>query len=157
MSKQYHENNCPAPRHLSSKACEIGAIVVNKCLDRGFNINTQKLQKLLVLMQADYIKRTHETLFDENIIIRDCGIMIDSVDFAFLKYAIEFTEKQTEYICLTGAQERSVDAVLDKYGTCNAMELHALPQLQYVVKLGLKQPQSKEFRVYPETMLGAFY
>ena len=30
-----------------SKASEIGKIIVNKCLDRGIEINTQKLHKLL--------------------------------------------------------------------------------------------------------------
>ena len=34
---------------LMCKASEIGKIIINKCLNKGVFINTQKLQKLLVL------------------------------------------------------------------------------------------------------------
>lgn len=42
--------------HVMCKAAEVGKIVINKCLDAGFFIETQKLQKLLVLMQVECIK-----------------------------------------------------------------------------------------------------
>ena len=48
-------------------AGEIGKIVVNKCLERSIFINTQKLQKLLVLMQIEHLERVKKELFSEKI------------------------------------------------------------------------------------------
>ena len=46
-------------------ACEFGKIVINKCLERNIFINTQKLEKLLVLMQIEHKERVKKVLFPE--------------------------------------------------------------------------------------------
>ncbi len=39
-------------RRILCQASEKGKIVVNECLDRGYDIDTLKLEKLLILMHG---------------------------------------------------------------------------------------------------------
>ena len=84
--------------HIMCKAAEVGKIVINKCIDRKLFINTQKLQKLLVLMQVECIKRSNKVLFKEDIVVWNCGVAIKEVDIEFASEAIGFSSKQQEYI-----------------------------------------------------------
>ena len=94
-------------------ACEIGKIVVNKCLSRNIFINNQKLQKLLVLMQIEHMNRVKKILFSQNILVWACGVVIEEVDEGFVQYAIKFSEKETEYIILLDEEDKTVEIVLD--------------------------------------------
>ena len=117
------------------KAVEVGKIVVNKCLDLKIQIDVQKLQKLLVLMQIECLKQSKKPLFREDIVIWNCGVAIKEVDEAFRDIGKPFQERQTEYINLLNAEERSVDFIIKLYGMKNAIELSALPILQNVCSL----------------------
>ena len=109
------------------KASEVGKIVVNECLDKGLFVNTQKLQKLLVLMQIECIKESKHALFKEDIVIWDCGVAIKEVNNAFVDSAVEFTEKQASYMLLLEREASSLNAVLNKYGELEASEINELP------------------------------
>lgn len=44
-------------------ATKFGKIVANKCLDRNISLTTLKLEKLLILMQVEYIRKTEKAFF----------------------------------------------------------------------------------------------
>lgn len=97
-------------------AGEVGKIVVNECLKRNIFINTQKLGKLLVLMQIEHMSRVKTALFPQDILVWDCGVVIEEVDQGFIQYAIECKEEQIEYILLLDEQMKTVEHVLKIYG-----------------------------------------
>ena len=121
---------------IMCKACEVGKIVVNKCLSKGIFINTQKLQKLLALMQIECIKRANKVLFKEDIVVWDCGVAIKEVDIEFRSEAIEFKEEQVEYITLLDKEEESVDFIISNYGCLSAFEINQLPEIRELIKIG---------------------
>ena len=135
-------------------AGEIGKIVVNKCLARNIFINTQKLQKLLVLMQIEHMKRVKTALFPQDILVWDCGVVIEEVDQGFIQYAIEFTEKQTEYISLLQEQEKTVEYVLKIYGDMDVFDINELPAIHSLVSKSLL---INGRRVIPSNIMLGFY
>ena len=48
---------------------EIGKIVSNKCLNQNISLNTLKLERLLILMQIEYIRTTRKAFFQESIVV----------------------------------------------------------------------------------------
>lgn len=119
------------------KAGEVAKIVINKCLDRGIRIGTLKLEKLLVLMQVECIKRSKKPLFTEEIVVWHCGVAIKEVDEGFLKYACGFNEKQTEYIALLDKEVESVEYVLKSFGHMDAYDLNKLPTIKRLVEMAV--------------------
>lgn len=158
-------SNLDSPQYLLSeekvgrimcKASEVGKIVVNKCLDQNFAVNTQKLQKLLVLMQIECIRRSGRPLFKEDIRIWSCGVAIKEVDDEFYGYAEGFTQKLEEFITLLDAEEASVDCILNKYGQLDAFELNQLPDNQKVKDLGVIGDNSLIPHISHQILTGAF-
>lgn len=135
-------------------AGEIGKIVVNKCLERNIFINTQKLQKLLVLMQIEHMKRIKTALFPQDILVWDCGVVIEEVDQGFIQCAIEFKEKQIEYISLLQEQEKTVEYVLKIYGDMDVFDINELPAIQSLVSKSLL---INGRRVIPSNIMLGFY
>lgn len=135
-------------------AGEIGKIVVNKCLERNIFINTQKLQKLLVLMQIEHMQRVKMALFPQDILVWDCGVVIEEVDQGFIQYAIEFKEKQIEYITLLEEQEKTVEHVLNIYGDMDAFDINELSAIQSLVSKSLSIDGR---RVIPSNIMLGFY
>lgn len=135
-------------------AGEIGKIVVNKCLARNIFINTQKLQKLLVLMQIEHMKRVKTALFPQDILVWNCGVVIEEVDQGFIQYAIEFKEKQVEYISLLQEQEKTVEHVLKIYGDMDVFGLNELPAIKALVSKSLL---INNRRVIPSNIMLGFY
>ena len=116
------------------KASEVGKIVVNKCLERNIPINTQKLEKLLVLMQLECIERSGKLLFPEDIVVWRSGVAIEEVDKDFMQYATGFDVKpQPEYIALLDKELESVEYILDSYGDKDAFELNELPIIKELI------------------------
>ena len=135
-------------------AGEIGKIVVNKCLERNIFINTQKLQKLLVLMQIEHMKRVKTALFPQDILVWDCGVVIEEVDQEFIRYAIEFKEEQVEYISLLQEQEKTVEYVLKIYGDMDVFDINELPAIHSLVSKSLL---INGRRVIPSNIMLGFY
>ena len=135
-------------------AGEIGKIVVNKCLERNIFINTQKLQKLLVLMQIEHMSRIKTALFPQDILVWDCGVFIEEVDQEFIQYSIEFKEKQIEYITLLQEQEKTVELVLKIYGDMDVFDINELPAIQSLVSKSLL---INGRRIIPSNIMLGFY
>lgn len=138
------------------KAAEVGKIVINKCIDAGLYIDAQKLQKLLVLMQVDCIKNSNKPLFKEDIKIWDCGVAIKEVDEEFRGVGGAFVTKQVEYINLLEQEEKSVNRILERFGTLDAIELNLLPANQRVISLAVKIADSATPYVSYQILMGAF-
>jgi uncharacterized phage-associated protein len=119
-------------KHMSS-ASEIGKIVVNKCLDKKLFINTQKLQKLLVLMQIECVKKSGFPLFLEDIRVWDCGVVIEEVDKHFRPQGRVFKEKLPISVILLNSEEKYVDNIINKYGSMSADELNSLLIIQKII------------------------
>ena len=139
------------------KAAEVGKIVVNKCLDAGIFINTQKLQKLLSLMQIECIEKSHKPLFKEDIRMWRCGIAIKEVDEEFRNYGEKFDCKQEEFITLLEAEEKSVDYIISKYGQKDAYELNSLPHNQKIINLAVKTDNANVPFVSYQILMGFLY
>ena len=135
-------------------AGEIGKIVVNKCLGRNIFINTQKLQKLLVLMQIEHMQRVKTALFPQDILVWDCCVVIEEVDQGFIQYAIEFKEKQIEYITLLEEQEKTVEHVLNIYGDMDVFDINELSAIQALVSKSLL---INGRRIIPSNIMSGFY
>lgn len=143
---------------LMCKAAEVGKIVVNKCLDRNLSINAQKLQKLLVLMQVECIRRSQKPLFREDIRIWNCGVAIKEVDDEFNCYGEEYNgEKMEEFITLLDAEEESVEYVLCQYGAMDVFDLNSLPDIQKVELLGVKTEDLTVPHISYQILMGAFF
>lgn len=143
--------------YIMCKAAEVGKIVINKCIDRNLYIDAQKLQKLLVLMQIECIRRSQKPLFKEEIRVWSCGVAIKEVDEEFRGLGGEFVNRQIEYINLLEKEEESVNRILDEYGSLDALDLNMLPTVQLVISLAVKIPDSNVPRVNYNTLLGAFW
>ena len=135
-------------------AGEIGKIVVNECLKRNIFINTQKLEKLLVLMQIEHMSRVKTALFPQDILVWDCGVVIEEVDQGFIQYAIECKEEQIEYIALLDEQLKTVKRVLKVYGDMDALEINELPAIQTLISKNLLMNGR---RVIPSNIMLRFY
>ena len=139
---------------LMCMAGEIGKIVVNECLKRNIFINTQKLEKLLVLMQIEHMSRVKTALFPQDILVWDCGVVIEEVDQGFIQYSIEFKEEQIEYISLLDEQLKTVKHVLNVYGNMDALDINELPAIQTLISKSLL---INGRRIIPSNIMLGFY
>ena len=138
------------------KASEIGKIIVNKCLQNGIEINTQKLQKLLVLVQIECIKDSGFPLFSEDIRIWDCGVAIKEVDEDFRQFGTQFTTEFNENIVLLDSEMQYIDNIINTYGSLTASQLNALPINQKVISMGIKHENETYAHVTAERMTEEF-
>lgn len=102
----------------------IGRNVVNKCLEKGYDISTLKLEKLLIVMQGVTLAGSGKPMFKEAIVpSKTGGLKIMEVDEEFLANAAGFDEKVEEWILLLEKQESVVDSVLNKCGALDAWDI----------------------------------
>ena len=118
--------------HIDS---EVGKIVVNRCLKLGYKINTQKLEKLLVIIQGKMLAEHNKSILRSEIIATEnTGIIIPKIDKDFAMYALAFTEELYEYITLLEAESKVVNSVLSAYGEYSAVELQEKTNLEKINK-----------------------
>lgn len=141
---------------IMCKAAEVGKIVINKCIDMGLDINSQKLQKLLVLMQIECIKTSGQPLFKQDVLVWTCGVVIKEVNEEFSWLGGNFVSKQEEYIILLDREEESVNEILNQYGNLDAIELNSLPINQKVISMGIKHENETYAHVTAERMAEEF-
>lgn len=126
---------------IGCMSTELGKIVANKCLDKNIPLNTLKLEKLLILMQVEYIRKTEKAFFQETIIVSNQhNTRIKEVEEDFLPYAInmEMISSDTrfcEYINLLMKQEEVVETIINKYGNIDAFDLEKTPDIQLMHKI----------------------
>ncbi len=136
IQKSFKKSNYKKENEFMCKASEIGKIIVNKCLQLNLDINTQKLQKLLVLIQVECIKQSGFPFFAEDIRVWDCGVAIKEVDEDFRQNGTRFCSELDENITLLDSEEEYIDTILNKFGNLTASELNDLSTNQRVIKLG---------------------
>lgn len=120
---------------ICCEASEKGKIVINKCLDNNIEINTIKLEKLLILMHGKMLSMYKKPFFNEDVIATSHGLKIKEVDRDFIRYAVKCNEKIVEYICLLDSETEVMNLVLEKYGKYDVFELNEKKELQVLNKL----------------------
>ncbi|MBQ2390862.1 MAG: DUF4065 domain-containing protein [Clostridia bacterium] len=156
LSKKETKGVVKEKAKVMCKAAEVGKIVINKCIDLDLFIDAQKLQKLLVLMQVDCIRESSKPLFKEDVRIWDCGVAIKEVDEEFRGFGGPFASKQEEYIILLEQEEKSVNKILEQYGSLDAIELNLLSVNQKIISLAVKTTDSSTPHVSYQILMGAF-
>lgn len=129
------------------KASELGKIVINKCIDREYNISTPKIQKLLVVMQGKYLVKYQKPLFDENIMAWSCGVAIREINDDFKHFKGNITEKLQAYIILLDSEEYVIDEVLDEFGKEDSMTINSDYRLQRLLD---KYYQEGKYNIIPK-------
>ena len=120
---------------------EIGKIVSNKCLNQNISLNTLKLERLLILMQIEYIRTTRKAFFQESIVVpNQYNTKIKEIDEDFLPYAVNMNKipnnlRFCESINLLIKQEEIVDSVINKYGNLDSFELEKTLDIQLIHKI----------------------
>ena len=120
---------------------EIGKIVSNKCLNQNISLNTLKLERLLILMQIEYIRTTRKAFFQESIVVpNQYNTKIKEIDEDFLPYAVNMNKipnnlRFCESINLLIKQEEIVDSVINKYGNLDSFELEKTLDIQFIHKI----------------------
>lgn len=110
--------------YYDSLANLIGRSVVNKCLERGYKINTLKLEKLLIVMQGATLAGTGKPMFQEAIIPSETGgLRIREIYEEFIAGSAGFDKEVDEWIVLLDRQESVVDSVLNKCGKLDAFDI----------------------------------
>ncbi len=125
----------PIDTPVLCSASEKAKWIINGCLEMEYDINTFKLEKLLVLAYGEYLVKTGEKLFNENIVIWDAGPMIREVDRDFMSYAMGFHSPLVEYYPKLDDEVRLVTDILDKYGKMDGFELNSDKRLKALIEL----------------------
>ncbi|MFQ6724517.1 MAG: hypothetical protein ACLRFE_04230, partial [Clostridia bacterium] len=107
------------------EASEKGKVVVNKCLNRGYHINTLKLEKLLIIIHGLMLVHHNKPFFKNSIIPTKNGLRIPEVDNDFIINAISFDKKFDEQIAFLDREWEITEYVIKKYGKMNTFELDA--------------------------------
>lgn len=102
----------------------IAPIIINECIDRGYQINTSKVIKLLYYMQKLHIQKYGEPIFTNEIIAGESGPFISDIA-NMLSWGVLGFDKKIENICTTllESHEDVASIVLEKYGALTSMEL----------------------------------
>lgn len=128
-------------RKILCEASEKGIIVANECLNRGIEINTIKLQQLLILMHGRMLSLYNKPFFSQEVVARPQALMIDKVNKDLMVYAMEFKELIEEYYILLEKEEAVMMEVIDAYGNLNFFDLKELPALKTLQDNFIKKNQ----------------
>lgn len=112
------------------EASEKGKFVVNMCLNNGYDINTKKLEKLLILMQGEMLRRHKKTFFEQVIIVKDNEAIIPKVERDFKMYNEGFKERLSEYYFLTNNEQEVMNSIIEQYGNMNIADLNERRELK---------------------------
>ena len=105
-------------------------------------------------MQIEHMSRVKTALFPQDILVWDCGVVIEEVDQGFIQYSIEFKEEQIEYISLLDEQLKTVKQVLNVYGNMDALDINELPAIQTLISKSLL---INGRRIIPSNIMLGFY
>ena len=107
------------------RAILISEVIINRCIDKGYPLNTSKLQKILYYMQKEHLMKYGEVVFDEPIVAWECGPAIKDVAEYFTEGSLRFKSenKYEERISLLNSHEEVLMMVLSKYGTVSPLEM----------------------------------
>lgn len=112
----------------------IGEVIVNEALDRGIEINTSKLMKLLYFMQKLHLRKYGKPMFTDEVTATINGPYIQNIDNYFIKGRLGFDSRLEKSIILQDSHEDVSNFVLDKYGNLTPSELMKLSQEDVLFK-----------------------
>ena len=104
------------------EASKIAKIIINKCLDKGYNLDIIKLQQLLTLIQGTMLARHDRTFFPQDIYNLETPIIIE-VHKDILTQDINLEKNNTEYT-MSAEEESVVEEILERFGiyNCNTLK-----------------------------------
>lgn len=118
-------------------ASEKGKMIINECLDRGYWISAIKLEKLLIIAHGTMLSEYQKTLFDEDIVSVEHGLIIPETEKDFLMN--DFKEKMYLNIPLLQIEKIVINNVLEKYAHLDFLKLNALNPLRVLHELSYKE------------------
>lgn len=121
------------------EASEKGKIIVNRCLDLGYDINTYKLEKLLIMIHGIMLSKYQKPFFRQSVVATKYGSIIKEVEKELFSYAFGFKDRMCEYICLLENEEKLINEIVQKYGNLDAFELNEFKQLKLLNDLCYKE------------------
>ena len=96
------------------KVSEIAKIVINECLEKGYNFDIIKLQQLLTIMQGAMLAKYNTTLFTQDIFNYGTPIIKEILQDILTK-EINLGKNNSDYILST--EEKSViDEIIKRFG-----------------------------------------
>lgn len=131
-------NMVPKPQiitHILCGASEKAKWIINACLKAGYDINTYKLEKLLILAYGECLVKTGRKLFNEKIVIWEAGPMIREVDQDFRRYAVGFYYPFLGYHLKLYSEEKIIEEIIYKYGNMHGFELNDNVKLKELAEL----------------------
>lgn len=136
-------------RKIYSEATEKSKIIVNKCLEQGYDIGAAKADKLLILTHGIMLSKYQKPLFNQNVVAEKCGPIVREVERELLLLEIEqdnnvfeFYNKLPQYICLLQREEEVINEILKKYGNCDLVEIMNDKRLTVLKELCYKDDSS---------------
>ena len=125
-------------------AVEYSKAIVNGCLERNLEINTNKLEQLLILMQGKMLTENGRPLFTNNIVATKTKVYIPDVDKAFVEYAVGCHEKQYETVAFLDDELEIVEETLDWYAEIGPEFLENNTYLKFLDQKALKTTKSEQ-------------
>ena len=117
-------------RKIYSEATEKSKIIVNKCLEQGYDIGAAKADKLLILTHGIMLSKYQKPLFNQNVVAEKCGLIVREVEKELLSLELEqdnnmfkFYEKLPQYICLLEREEEIMNEIIKKYGNYDVFDI----------------------------------
>lgn len=117
---------------IMCRASELAKYTINACLDMGYKIDTPKLQKLLTIMQGEFLAKYGKILFPEPIEVWECGVAIRRVNDDFKSYILGITEYQKCYLALLDTEKDIIHSVLNEFGSFDVFEINQEPRLMRI-------------------------
>lgn len=124
------------------EASEKGKIVVNKCIELGYEIEPLKLEQLLILIHGMMLAKYNKPFFEEEIISTEYGLVIREIERDFLEYSSGFKEKFQDYILLLEKEETTVDYIIKRFGIYNHKLLKNVIVLNLLNEISYKEGTS---------------
>lgn len=104
------------------EASKIAKIIINKCLDKGYNLDFIKLQQLLTLIQGTMLARYGRTFFPQDIYNLETPIIVE-VHKDILTQDINLERNNPKYT-MSIEEESVVEEILERFGIydCNRLK-----------------------------------
>ena len=112
-------------------ASELGKHVSNYCMEKGYNMTTIKLEKLMVMADGVFLSLYGKPLFKEEVVVMNHGVGIKEIDSDFWCIFLDRDKKEFySYITLLEKQEKVLKKIVKHYGNLDAFELNKIPEIQ---------------------------
>ena len=116
------------------EASEKAKVIVNKCLEKGYNIDILKLEQLLVLIQGATLAKHNRNFFNQSIIATEEDLRIKEIERDFSSYAFCFEQALEENMILLEHENFIADSIVERFGIYNANSLKGAIILNLLAK-----------------------